>query len=71
MRLKKPMFSSRDSRAPGPTSTEMPAARRRAKPCPATTGWDPRGKQRRDGCRPPRGHRSRGQCGRDGRRAPG
>jgi hypothetical protein len=39
MRLKKPMFSSRDSAAPGPTSTSTPAARRRAKPWPATSGF--------------------------------
>jgi hypothetical protein len=38
MRLKKPMLSSRDSAAPGPTSTSMPAARSRSKPWPATSG---------------------------------
>ncbi len=38
MRLKKPMLSSRDSAAPGPTATSTPAARRRARPWPATSG---------------------------------
>jgi diaminohydroxyphosphoribosylaminopyrimidine deaminase/5-amino-6-(5-phosphoribosylamino)uracil reductase len=38
MRLKKPRLSSRDSAAPAPISTSMPAARRRSKPWPATSG---------------------------------
>ena len=42
MRLKKPMLSSRDAIAMGSsggkTTTSTPAARRRSKPCPATSG---------------------------------
>ncbi len=39
MRLRKPMVISRASAAPGPTATSTPAARSRAKPCPATWGF--------------------------------
>ena len=42
MRLKKPMLSSREAMANGSegsnTSTSIPAARSRAKPCPDTSG---------------------------------
>ena len=41
MREKKPMFSSREAspHSPPTTSTSMPAARSRAMPCPATSGF--------------------------------